>query len=123
MSGRTDRRKDAGEQLITRPVPQAPSPDRLGPRLAWLSVAGIVGSVLIMIAASAIRNSWERPRIHIPAAGPPGALSVHVSPTAGRAGMWGAALLAGAGGAAGLVARTPAAPPPLPRPRGVEGGA
>src|SRR5258708_32534441 len=91
MSGRTDRRKDAGEQLITRPVPQAPSPDRLGPRLAWLSAAGIVGSVLIMIAASAIRNSWERPRIHIPAAGPPGALSRAGSPARGGAGQWGGA--------------------------------
>lgn len=104
MSGTTDRRQDAGEQLITRPVPRAPSPDRLGPRLAWLSVAGIVGSVLIMIAASAVRNSWERPRIHIPAAGPPWALSVHVSLTVVSALMWGAALLAGGSLAAGLVA-------------------
>ena len=71
MSGTTDSSQDVGEQLITRPAVSDPAAGRGARGLTWLAVAGIVGSVLIMIAASAVRNSWERPRIHIPAAGPP----------------------------------------------------
>jgi hypothetical protein len=104
MSGTTDSSQDVGEQLITRPVPPDPAPDRGGRGLAWLAVAGIVGSVLIMIAASAVRNSWERPRIVMPATGPPWALSLHVSLPVVSAAMWAATLLAGGSVAAGLVA-------------------
>jgi hypothetical protein len=67
-------------------------------------VAGIVGSVLIMIAASAVRNSWEHPFIALPATGPPWALSLHVPLPGVSAAMWGATLLAGGSVAAGLVA-------------------
>jgi hypothetical protein len=104
MSGTTDRRQGAGEQLVTRPVPVASAHDRLGQRLAWVATAGIVCSILIMIAASAIRNAWEHPRIPMPAGGPPWDLSIHVSLTLVSWVMWGAALLAGGSVAAGLVA-------------------
>jgi hypothetical protein len=104
MSGTTERRQDFGEQLITRPVPAAPAHDRVGQRLAWLAAAGIICSVLVMIAVAAIRNAWERPRIPIPAGGLPWALSAHVSLALVSWVMWGAALLAGASVAAGLIA-------------------
>jgi hypothetical protein len=104
MSGTTDRRQGVGEQLITHPVPAAPARDRVGQRLAWLAAAGIICSVLIMIAASAVRNAWEHPRIPMPAGGPPWDLSTHVSLALVSWVMWGAALLAGASVAAGLVA-------------------
>jgi hypothetical protein len=108
MSGTTDSSRDVGEQLITRPAASGPGPDAAPDRgarsLVWLAVAGIVGSTLIMIAASAVRNSWERPRIIMPAAGPPWALSLHVSVPVVSAAMWAAALLAGGSVAAGLVA-------------------
>jgi hypothetical protein len=104
MSGTTDRRHDAGEQLITRPPPHASESDRLGRRLAWLAAAGIIVSLLIMIAASAVRNSWERPRIPMPAVGPPWGFSPHLSLSLVSAVMWGTTLLAGGSVAAGLVA-------------------
>jgi hypothetical protein len=104
MSGTTDNSQYVGEQLIRPPVAAGAVPGRPGPRLAWLAVAGIISSVVIMIAAAAVRNSWEHPRIPLPAAGPPWALSVHVSLTLVSAALWAAALLAGCSVAAGLVA-------------------
>jgi hypothetical protein len=104
MSGTTDRRQDVGDQLITHPVPQAGERDRLGSTLAWLAAAGIIVSALIMIAASAVRNSWERPRIPMPAVGPPWSFSPHLSLTLVSAVMWATTVLAGGSVAAGLVA-------------------
>jgi hypothetical protein len=104
MSGTTDRRHDVGEQLITRPVPQAAEPGHPGRTLAWLATAGIIVSVLVMIAASAVRNSWERPRIPMPAVGPPWGWSPNLSLSLVSAVMWATALLAGGSVAAGLVA-------------------
>jgi alpha-1,6-mannosyltransferase len=73
--------------------------------LTWLAVAGIIVSILIMIAASALRNSWNSPRLVLPAIGLPWG----VSSVAGSVGVWTVALwiatLAGGGGViAGLVA-------------------
>jgi hypothetical protein len=104
MSGTTDSRPNVGETLITRPVPPDSVPGRNAQGLARLAVAGIAGSVLIMIAASAVRNSWERPRIPLPAAGPPWGLSLHVSPTVVTVAMWAAVLVAGGSVVAGLMA-------------------
>lgn len=110
MSGTTGRRRDRGEQLITRPVPVPPARGRHeggwggGRGLAWLAAAGLVCSVLVMIAVSAVRNAWERPRIPMPAGGPPWTLSAHVSLALVSWAMWGTALLAGASVAAGLIA-------------------
>jgi hypothetical protein len=39
--------------------------------LAGLAAAGIGGAIPIMIAASAVRNSWMDPPIVLPAWGPP----------------------------------------------------
>jgi hypothetical protein len=104
MSGATDSRPNVGETLVTRPAPPGSVSDRGAQGLAWLAVAGIVGSVLIMIAAAAVRNSWEHPRIPIPAAGPPWELSLHVSLSVVSWAMWAAAIVAGGSVAAGLAA-------------------
>jgi hypothetical protein len=76
-------------------------------------VAGIVSSILIMITASVVRNSWEHPRIVLPAAGPPWALHVHWSLPVVTVAMWAATLLGGGGVAAGLAAMSRGARPPV----------
>ncbi len=113
MSGTTDSSQDVGEQLITRPGPPDAAPDHVARRLAWLAAAGLVTSTLIMIAASAVRNSWEHPFVVLPAAGPPWALSLHVSLALVSWAMWGAALLAGGSVALGLAALNRGARPPV----------
>ncbi len=104
MSGTTDSSQDVGARLITPPVASdsAPRPGAQG--LAWLAVAGIIASVLVMIAASAVRNSWEHPLVVMPATGPPWELSMRVPVSVVSAALWAAALLAGGSVAAGLVA-------------------
>ena len=68
MSGTTGS-QDVGEQLITRPAAPDAAAVRGGRSLTWLAVTGIVGSTLIMIAASAVRNRAPRlPGFWIPAA-------------------------------------------------------
>src|SRR5258707_1303295 len=104
MSGTTDSAPDVGEPLITRPVPSKPAPAHGGRGLAWLAAAGIVSSTLIMLAACAVRNSWEHPFVVLPATGPPWALSLRVSPVLVTWAMWGTALLAGGSVVVGLAA-------------------
>jgi hypothetical protein len=88
--------------------PVADSATSVGDRtrlLTRLAAAGITGSILIMVAASVLRNSWNVPFLFLPGSGPPWGISsppVHV-------GVWTIALwiatLAGVGGVvAGLVA-------------------
>ena len=109
MSGTTDSNPDVGLPLTpppaadrTAPPPAAPS--RAGRGLAWLAAAGIISSVLVMVAASVIRNSWEIPTLLLPATGPPWGFSPHVSLTVVSAGMWAAAIVGGGGVIAGLAA-------------------
>jgi hypothetical protein len=75
-------------------------------------VAGILASLLIMIAASVVRNSWERPYIPLPPGGPPWGASPRVSLTLVSAALWAAAILGGGGVAAGLAAIARGARPP-----------
>jgi len=92
----------AGEQTpATDPAPPA-GRTRL---LTSLAVAGIVGSILIMIAASVLRNGWNSPVLVLPRLGPPwGVQSRHLSAGAASVALW-IAVLAGTGGViAGLVA-------------------
>jgi hypothetical protein len=94
----------AGEHSPAAAGPATPAPARTR-LLSWLAAVAIIGSILVMIAASALRNSWNSPRLVLPAGGLPwGAAS-----TSASVGMWTVALwiatLAGAGGViAGLVA-------------------
>jgi hypothetical protein len=104
MSGKTGSSSDIGDKLAMQPSPPPAPPDRLARYLAWSAAAGIVSSLLIMIMASAVRNSWEHPFIVLPADGPPWGLARHVSLTLVTAALWTAAVLGGGGVIAGLAA-------------------
>ena len=106
MSGTSGSSQGLGDKLATQPMAPPAAPDRLTRWLAWSAVAGIISALVLMIAASAVRNSWEHPYIRLPSDGlPPWALSVHVSllPAVSVA-MWAAVLLGAGGVAAGLAA-------------------
>ena len=73
--------------------------------LTWLAGAGIGGSILVMIAASAVRDSWMTPPMPGPAAGPPWDLrSLHITAGTASVALWLAAIAGAAGVAAGLAA-------------------
>jgi hypothetical protein len=66
--------------------------------LTGLATAGIGGSILIMIAASVVRDSWMYPPVVLPAWGPPWDLqSAHVPVAVVTVALW-LAVLAGLGG-------------------------
>src|SRR6202046_540937 len=78
------------------PVPPAADRVRL---LTWLAAAGIAVSILVMIAASVLRNSWNSPRLVLPRAGPPwGLQSAYLSADAASVALWIAGLARGRGG-------------------------
>jgi hypothetical protein len=105
MSGTTGSSQDLGRRLGAHHLPPPDDvPDRLGRWLAWSAVGGIAAALLIMIAAAAVRNAWEHPYVHLPRGGFPWALAAHVPLTVVSYAMWGAAVLGGAGVAAGLAA-------------------
>jgi hypothetical protein len=81
-----------------------PTPGR--PRLfSRLAVAGIGCSLLIMVFASSVRDSWMYPRIILPAVGPPWDLTfVHINAGVATVVLWLAAALGVAGVIAGLLA-------------------
>jgi hypothetical protein len=90
--------------------PAAPRPTRL---LGGLAAAGLGASILIMIWATFTRQSWMTPPVPMPRAGPPWELPLHVSKLAETTGLWLAALLAGGGLWAGLVAARRGARAPM----------
>jgi hypothetical protein len=106
MSGTTGSSQDVGAKRAPPPGAPTPSsaPDRTARLLAWAAAAGIVSSLLVMIAASAVRNGWERPYIAMPAIGPPWELPVRVSVPLASAALWIATILGGGGVIAGLAA-------------------
>jgi hypothetical protein len=73
--------------------------------LTWLAAAGIGSSILIMIALSLLRDSWQVPPIVLPAWGPPWDLPpTHMSLGTASVALW-VAVAAGTGGVvAGLSA-------------------
>ena len=82
--------------------------------LTWLAGAGIGSSILVMIATSAVRDSWMTPSMPGPAAGPPWDLrSVHITPGTATVALWLAAIAGAAGVAAGLAAVRRGARPSL----------
>jgi len=106
MSGTTGSSQRLGHKLAA-PAKLSPSPaapDRLARYLARAAATGIVASTLIMIAASAARNSWEHPFIVVPADGLPWAPSLRAPLPMVTAAMWAATIAAGGGVAAGLAA-------------------
>jgi hypothetical protein len=73
--------------------------------LSRLAVAGIGCSLLIMVAASSVRDSWMYPRIILPAVGPPWDLTfVHMTAGVATVVLWLAILLGVGGVVAGLAA-------------------
>jgi hypothetical protein len=96
---------------VTDPVRSAADVTRVLTRLA---VAGIGSSILIMIAISAVRDSWMYPPLAGPASAPPWDLrSAGVSAGVATVALW-LAVLAGAGGVvAGLLAVQRGARPSL----------
>jgi hypothetical protein len=115
MSGTIGRGQDLGGKLATPvalPTPAA-APERFGRILARSAVAAIAGALLLMIAASAVRNSWAHPYIALPAGGWPWGLAAHhwlIREV--TVAMWAATALGGAGVAAGLAAILRGARPP-----------
>ncbi|MBO0832377.1 MAG: hypothetical protein J2P29_10440 [Actinobacteria bacterium] len=94
-SVRLDRPREAAG-----PSPVPGPPVRL---LGWLSGIGIGAALVIMIAASAIRQDWMNPSIPMPAVGPPWELShVRISAELVTIALWSAVVLAAAGLVAGL---------------------
>jgi hypothetical protein len=73
--------------------------------LTWLATAGIGSSILIMIALSLLRDSWQHPPIVLPAWGPPWDLpATHVSPGTASLALWIAVAVGTGGLVAGLAA-------------------
>src|SRR5580693_5722455 len=71
--------------------------------LGWLAMVGIGSSILIMIAASAVRDSWMYPPITLPSVGPPWDLTaVHMSVGVATAALWIALIVGALGVIAGL---------------------
>ena len=73
--------------------------------LARLTFPCIIGSIVIMIAASLLRNDWMSPPVVMPSLGPPWVLqSVHVSAGVATSVLWLATILGAFGVFAGLAA-------------------
>ena len=96
------------------PRPQRPAAGaaRLTRALAWAAAIGIGGSILIMIAASAVRHSPAVPLMPWPPGWPPLELGGHLPVAATYAALWAAVILGGGGVIAGLAAVARGARPP-----------
>ncbi len=82
-------------------------------RALVLSTAAIVVSLLIMIVMSVNGPSVSVPKLTHPAAGPPWWHALHLRPSVVLLSLWAAAIIAAAGVAAGLVAISRGARPPV----------
>jgi hypothetical protein len=105
---------------LTPAVPAGPDnrpehhPGRGARTLGYLAMAGIGAAIVIMIAASVVRQDFMRPPLVMPHPGPPWELTgAHVDPVLIITGLWLAALLGGAGVVAGLLAASRGARPPM----------
>jgi hypothetical protein len=115
MSSATGSGQELGGKLATAvalPTPAPAAPDRFARILAWSAVAGIVSALLLMITASVVRNSWSHPYLALPAGGWPWGLAARWLLPEVTVAMWAAAVLGGAGVAAGLAAILRGARPP-----------
>jgi hypothetical protein len=95
-----------GSPRLAQPDAAAPQVPAAGltRALAWASVIGIAGSILIMIVASAARYSAAVPPMPWPPGAPPVEIAGHLPVAATYAGLWAAAVLGGGGVIAGLAA-------------------
>jgi hypothetical protein len=95
-----------GSPRLSQPDAAAPQSRAAGLTLAlaWASVIGIGGSILIMIVASVARYSAAVPPMPWPPGAPPVEIAGHLPVVATYAGLWAAAVLGGSGVIAGLAA-------------------
>jgi hypothetical protein len=109
-------------QLSAPVAPSAPpssetrrpaAPDRLRPVLGWVAVAGIVVSVLVMVAVSAAGPSLSVVNMPRPATGPPWWIYLHPGAAKLTFALWGAVAVGGIGVIAGLMAVSRGARPPV----------
>jgi hypothetical protein len=90
-----------------------PAPDRLRRALCWVAAAGIVVSVLVMVAVSVAGPSLSVVNMPRPAAGPPWWIYLHPGAAKLTFALWGAVAVGGIGVIAGLVAVSRGARPPV----------
>ncbi len=91
-----------------------PTAGRAARVLTWLATVAIGCSILVMIAASAVRDSWQYPPIILPSVGPPWDLtSLHLSEGAATVAIWSALIVGAIGVIAGLAAVQRGARPSL----------
>jgi hypothetical protein len=90
-----------------------PAPDRLRRALGWVAVAGIVVSVLVMVAVSVAGPSLSVVNMPRPAAGPPWWIYLHPGAAKLTFALWGAVAVGGLGVIAGLMAVSRGARPPV----------
>ncbi|HXP54156.1 MAG TPA: hypothetical protein VN847_04340 [Streptosporangiaceae bacterium] len=108
----------AGAPVATSPrrsgdTRHRPAPDRLRLVLGWVAVAGIVVSVLVMVAVSVAGPSLSVVNMPRPAAGPPWWIYLHPGAAEVTFALWGAVAAGGIGVIAGLVAVSRGARPPV----------
>lgn len=111
MNGRIGSSQDVGPRPTPVSAVTTTGPRSSDRRLAWAGMAAIIASILLMIAASAVRNSWEHPYIQIPGGGPPWGAAPRLSLVLVSVLMWTAAVLGGGGVVAALVAASRGARP------------
>jgi hypothetical protein len=91
----------------------AVTPNRSSAALGWWAVGGIVASLLIMIAVSLLRTSWQPVTLVMPAAGPPWEITATVSSKVIVVALWLGVLLGAGGMVAGLLAARRGLPVPM----------
>jgi hypothetical protein len=96
---------DTGQAAIT--------PKRSGAALGWWAAGAIIASLVVMVAASLLRLSWQPLVLIMPAAGPPWEITAHVSSKLIVVALWLAALVGAGGMVAGLLAARRGLPVPL----------
>jgi hypothetical protein len=91
----------------------AATTEPVGSALGNWSAAAIITSLVVFAGAGLLRSSWMPPKLQLPRLGPPYELGVQVPPRIILIAIWVAALLAGAGIAAGLAALRRGQPVPM----------
>ncbi len=91
----------------------AATSEPVGRALGNWSAAAIITSLVVFAGAGLLRSSWMPPKLQLPSFGPPYELAVHVQPRIILIAIWVAALVAGAGIAAGLAALRRGQPVPM----------
>jgi hypothetical protein len=95
------------------PVSPASRPARPASVLAWLAAAAITAATLLIVIVSAAGPNVAVPALRHPAGGPPWWHALHLTATVATVSLWAAMVVGCAGVAAGLVAVSRGARPPV----------